>query len=209
MDQVMTSNGPLRARDWGSEGAKPKLVSKTGRSAVMQIASEPLVPPFGAFLAESSNDSSLSQRGRVERTTKEREQRGQFERKLNCHEWLTREQTARKRDERNDRDMQDAGRRLEEENATASEQSTESPEFSETSCVETVLREEERREQVVGSQRRDKKEEREMKEAGSWPQQGGITYSQQLHENYDNQISSCSSSAQSDIMTVEDMSFVQ
>ena len=48
-----------------------------------------------------------------------------------------------------------------------------------------------------------------MKEAGSWPQQGGITYSQQLHENYDNQISSCSSSAQSDIMTVEDMSFVQ
>ena len=157
MDQVMTSNGPLRARDWGSEGAKPKQVSKTGRPEVMQIASAPLVPPFGAFLAESSNDSSLSQRERVERTTKEREQRGQFKRKLNCHEWLTREQTARKRDERNDRDMQDAGRRSEEENATASEQSTESPVFSETSCVEAVLREEERREQVVGSQRRDKK----------------------------------------------------
>ena len=69
---------------------------------------------------------------------------------MTCQEWLTREQTARKRDERNDRDMQDAGRRSEEENAAASEQSTESPEFSETSFVQVVLKEEERREQVVG-----------------------------------------------------------
>ena len=38
---------------------------------------------------------------------------------MTCQEWLTREQTARKRDERNDRDMQDAGRRSEEENAAA------------------------------------------------------------------------------------------
>ena len=215
MDQVMTSNGPLGARDWEREGARPKQVSKKGRSEVMQIASESPVPPFDAFLAESSNDSSLSQGGRVERTSTEREQRGQFERKMTCQEWLTREQTARKRDERNDRDMQDAGRRSEEENAAASEQSTESPVFSETSFVELSLREEERREQVVGrsSEQRAregiKKQEREMKEAGSWPQQGGTTYSQQLHENYDNQSKSSSSSTQSDKITVEDMSFVQ
>ena len=164
------------------------------------------------FLAESSNDSSLSQGGRVERTSTEREQR---EQKMTCQEWLTREQTARKRDERNDRDMQDAGRRSEEENAAASEQSTESPEVSETSFVAVVLREEERREQVVGGSSEQrvgegiKREGREMKEAGSWPQQRGTTYSQQLHENYDNQSSSSSSSAQSDKITVEDMSFVQ
>ncbi|CAH3107439.1 unnamed protein product [Porites lobata] len=199
MDQVMTSNGPLGARDWEREGARPKQVSKKGRSEVMQIASESPVPPFDAFLAESSNDSSLSQGGRVERTSTEREQ----------------QQTARKRDERNDRDMQDAARRSEEENAAASEQSTESPVFSETSFVELSLREEERREQVVGrsSEQRAregiKKQEREMKEAGSWPQQGGTTYSQQLHENYDNQSKSSSSSTQSDKITVEDMSFVQ
>ena len=68
MDQVMTRNGPLGARDWEREGARPKQVSKKGRSEVMQIASESPVPPFDAFLAESSNDSSLSQGGRVERT---------------------------------------------------------------------------------------------------------------------------------------------
>ncbi|CAH3021483.1 unnamed protein product [Porites evermanni] len=205
MDQVMTSNGPLGARDWESEGARPKQVSKKGRSEVMQIASEPPVPPFGAFLAESSNDSSLPQGGRVERTSTE----------MTCQEWLTREQTARKRDEGNDRDMQDAGRRSEEENAGASEQSTESPKFSETSFVQVVLKEEERREQVVGGsseqrvRERIKREEREMKEAGSWPQQGGTTYSQQLQENYYNQSTSSSSSTQSDKITVEDMSFVQ
>ena len=215
MDQVMTRNGPLGNRDWEREGARPKQVSKKGRSEVMQIASESPVPPFDAFLAESSNDSSLSQGGRVQRTSTEREQRGQFERKMTCQEWLTREQTARKRDKRNDRDMQDAGRRSEEENAAASEQSTESPVFSETSFLELSLREEERREQVVGrsSEQRAregiKKQEREMKEAGSWPQQGGTTYSQQLHENYDNQSKSSSSSTQSDKITVEDMSFVQ
>ena len=205
MDQVMTSNGPLGARDWESEGARPKQVSKKGRSEVMQIASEPPVPPFGAFLAESSNDSSLPQGGRVERTSTE----------MTCQEWLTREQTARKRDEGDDRDMQDARRRSEEENAGASEQSTESPKFSETSFVQVVLKEEERREQVVGGsseqrvRERIKREEREMKEAGSWPQQGGTTYSQQLQENYYNQSTSSSSSTQSDKITVEDMSFVQ
>ena len=68
MDQVMTSNGPLGARDWESESAGPKQVSKKGRSEVVQIASEFPVKPFDAFLAESSNDSSLSQGGRVERT---------------------------------------------------------------------------------------------------------------------------------------------
>ena len=68
MDQVMTGNGPLGVRDCESEGAKPKQVSKKGRSEVVQIASEPPFSPFGAFLAESSNDSSLSQGGRVERT---------------------------------------------------------------------------------------------------------------------------------------------
>ena len=205
MDQVMTSNGPLGARDWESEGARPKQVSKKGRSEVMQMASEPPVPPFGAFLEESSNDSSLPQGGRVERTSTE----------MTCQEWLTREQTARKRDEGNDRDMQDAGRRSEEENAGASEQSTEGPKFSETSFVQVVLKEEERREQVVGGsseqrvRERIKREEREMKEAGSWPQQGGTTYSQQLQENYYNQSTSSSSTTQSDKITVEDMSFVQ
>ena len=205
MHQVMISNGPLGARDWESEAARPKQGSKKGRSEV----------PFGAFLAESSNDSSLSQGGRVERTSTEREQRGQFERKMTCQEWLTREQTARKRHERNDRDMQDAGRRSEEENAAASEQSTESPVFSETSFVEPSLREEETREQVIARSSEQtaregiKKQAREMKEAGSWPQQGGTTYSQQLHENYDNQSTSSSSSPQSDKITVEDMSFVQ
>ena len=77
------------------------------------------------------------------------------------------------------------------------------------------MREEERREQVVGGSSEQrvregiKREEREMEEAGSWPQQGGTIYSQQLHENYDNQSSSSSSGAQSDKITVEDMSFVQ
>ena len=75
--------------------------------------------------------------------------------------------------------------------------------FSETSFVELSLREEERREQVVGrsSEQRArgiKKQEREMKEAGSRPQQGGTTYSLQLHENYDNQSTSSLSSTQSD-----------
>ena len=49
-----------------------------------------------------------------------------------------------------------------------------------------------------------KKEEREMKKAGSWLQQGGTTYSQQLHGNYDNQSSSSSSSAQTHKITVDD-----
>ena len=96
-DQVMTSNGPLWARVWESEGTKPKQVSRKGRSEVAQIASEPPVPPFGAFSAESSNDSSLSPGGRVQRTSTETEQREQFKRKMTCQEWLTREQTARKR----------------------------------------------------------------------------------------------------------------
>ena len=81
--------------------------------------------------------------------------------------------------------------------------------------MELSLREEERREQVVGrsseqrARERIKKQEREIKEAESWPQEGGTTYSQQLHENYDNQSKSSSSSTQSDKITVEDMSFVQ
>ena len=51
---------------------------------------------------------------------------------------------------RNDREMQDAGRRSQVENPAASEQSTESSVFSEASLVELLPREEERREQVVG-----------------------------------------------------------
>ena len=35
MDQVMTSNGPLGFRAWESEGARPKQVSKKGRSEVV------------------------------------------------------------------------------------------------------------------------------------------------------------------------------
>ena len=212
LDAKVTGNRPLGTRDWEHEGAKPKQVRKQDRSEVVQLPSDPPAPQFDAFLVESSNDSSLSQGGRVERTSKEREQHGQFERKINWQEWL---QTARKRDERNDKEMQDAGRRSQEENAAASEQSTESPVFSEASLAELVPREEETREQVVGrsseQRARDgiKKEEREMKEAGSWPQQGGTTYSQQLLVNCDNQSSSSSSSTQADKITVEDMSFVQ
>lgn len=211
LDAKVTSNRPLGARDWEHEGTKPKQVRKQDRSEVVQLRSDPPAPQFGAFLLESSNDSSLSQGGRVERTSTEREQHGQFERKINWQEWL---QTARKRDERNDKEMQDAGRRS-QENAAASEQWTESPVFSEASLAELVPRKEETREQVVGrsSEQRAreeiKKEEREMKEAGSWPQQGGTTYSQQLLGNYDNQSSSSSSSTQADKITVEDMSFVQ
>lgn len=84
-------------------------------------------------------------------------------------------------DTRNDREMQDAGRRSQEENAAASEQSTESSVFSEASLVELLSREEEIREQVVGrssgqrAREGIKKEEREMREAGSWPQQGRTT----------------------------------
>ena len=211
VDAKVTGNRPLGARDWEHEGAKPKQVRKQARSEVVQLPSDPPVPQSGAFLVESSNDSSLSQGGRVERTSTEREQHGQFERKINWQECL---QTARKRDERNDREMQDAGRRSQEENAAASEQSTESSVFSEASLVELLPREEEIREQVVGrssgqrAREGIKKEEREMREAGSWPQQGGTTYSQQLHGNYDNQSSSSSSSTQSNKI-VEDTALLQ
>ena len=211
VDAKVTGNRPLEARDWEHEGAKPKQVRKQARSEVVQLPSDPPVPQSGAFLVESSNDSSLSQGGRVERTSTEREQRGQFERKINWQECL---QTARKRDERNDREMQDAGRRSQEENAAASEQSTESSVFSEASLVELLPREEDIREQVVGrssgqrAREGIKKEEREMREAGSWPQQGGTTYSQQLHGNYDNQSSSSSSSTQSNKI-VEDTALLQ
>ena len=51
MDQVMTSNGPLGARDWESESARPKQVSRKGRSEVARIASEFPVPPFYAFFS--------------------------------------------------------------------------------------------------------------------------------------------------------------
>ena len=211
VDAKVTGNRPLGARDWEHEGAKPKQVRKQARSEVVQLPSDPPVPQSGAFLVESSNDSSLSQGGRVERTSTEREQRGQFERKINWQECL---QTARKRDERNDREMQDAGRRSQEENAAASEQSTESSVFSEASLVELLPREEEIREQVVGrssgqrAREGRKKEEREMREAGSWPQQGRTTYSQQLHGNYDNQSSSSSSGTQSNKI-VEDTALLQ
>ena len=211
VDVKVTGNRPLGARDWEHEGAKPKQVRKQARSEVVQLPSDPPVPQSGAILVESSNDSSLSQGGRVERTSTEREQHGQFERKINWQECL---QTARKRDERNDREMQDAGRRSQEENAAASEQSTDSPVFSEASLVELLPREEETREQVVGrtsgqtAREGIKKEEREMREAGSWPQQGGTTYSQRLHGNYDNQSSSSSSSTQSNKI-VEDTALLQ
>ena len=211
VDAKVTGNRPLGARDWEHEGAKPKQVRKQARSEVVQLPSDPPVPQSGAFLVESSNDSSLSQGGRVERTSREREQHGQFKRKINWQECL---QTARKRDERNDREMQDAGRRSQEENAAASEQSTESSVFSEASLVELLPREEEIREQVVGrssgqrAREGIKKEEREMREAGSWPQQGRTTYSQQLHGNYDNQSSSSSSGTQSDKI-VEDTALLQ
>ena len=211
VDAKVTGNRPLGARDWEHEGAKPKQVRKQARSEVVQLPSDPPVPQSGAFLVESSNDSSLSQGGRVERTSREREQHGQFERKINWQECL---QTARKRDERNDREMQDAGRRSQEENPAASEQSTESSVFSEASLVELLPREEDIREQVVGrssgqrAREGIKKEEREMREAGSWPQQGRTTYSQQLHGNYDNQSSSSSSGTQSNKI-VEDTALLQ
>ena len=211
VDAKVIGNRPLGARDWEHEGAKPKQVRKQARSEVVQLPSDPPVPQSGAFLVESSNDSSLSQGGRVERTSREREQHGQFKRKINWQECL---QTARKRDERNDREMQDAGRRSQEENAAASEQSTESSVFSEASLVELLPREEEIREQVVGrssgqrAREGIKKEEREMREAGSWPQQGRTTYSQQLHGNYDNQSSSSSSGTQSNKI-VEDTALLQ
>ena len=211
VDAKVTGNRPLGARDWEHEGAKRKQVRKQARSEVVQLPSDPPVPQSGAFLVESSNDSSLSQGGLVERTSREREQHGQFERKINWQECL---QTARKRDERNDREMQDAGRRSQEENAAASEQSTESSVFSEASLVELLAREEEIREQVVGrssgqrAREGIKKEEREMREAGSWPQQGRTTYSQQLHGNYDNQSSSSSSGTQSNKI-VEDTALLQ
>ena len=211
VDAKVTGNRPLGARDWEHEGAKPKQVRKQARSEVVQLPSDPPVPQSGAFLVESSNDSSLSQGGRVERTSREREQHGQFERKINWQECL---QTAKKRDERDDREMQDAGRRSQEENAAASEQSTESSVFSEVSLVELLPREEEIREQVVGrssgqrAREGIKKEEREMREAGSWPQQGGTTCSQQLSENCDNQGALSSSSTQSNKI-VEDTALLQ
>ena len=211
VDAKLTGDRPLGARDWEHEGAKPKQVRKQARSEVVQLPSDSPVPQSGAFLVDSSNDSSLSQGGRVERTSTEREQHGQFERKINWQECL---QTVRKRDERNDREMQDAGRRSQEENTASSEQSTESPAFSEASLVEPLPREEETREQVVGrssGQRASegiKKEEREMREAGSWPQQGVTTYSQPLQGNCDNQSSSSSSSAQSNKI-VEDTALLK
>ena len=105
LEKKVTSNRPLGARDWVSEGAKPKQVSKKSRSVVVHIASEPPDPRFGASSVDSSNDSSLSQGRRVERTSRERNQRGQFERKINRQEWKIREHRAAKRGVRREKKM--------------------------------------------------------------------------------------------------------
>ena len=118
----MTGNRSLGARDWESEGAKPKQVSKKGRSEVVKIASELPDPRFRASSVDSSNGSSLSQGRRVERTSTEREQRGQFERKIDCQEWLIREQRAGKRGVRKEKKMQEAQNRSQDEDAACSQQ---------------------------------------------------------------------------------------
>ena len=216
LEEKVTGDRSLGARDWESEGAKPKQVSKKGRSEVVKIASEPPDPRFGASSVDSSNDSSLSQEKYVERTSIEREQRGQFERKINCQKWMIRrEQRAGKRGKKKERKMQESKRTSQEGNADAdSEQSTESAVFAGTSLVEPLLRKDEKRDQFVArnSERRAKettgKEERVVCEAGSWPQQGGTTCSQQLSENCDNQGALSSSSTQSNKI-VEDTALLQ
>ena len=216
LEEKVTGDRSLGARDWESEGAKPKQVSKKGRSEVVKIASEPPGPRFGASSVDSSNDSSLSQEKYVERTSIEREQRGQFERKINCQKWMIRrEQGAGKRGKKKERKMQESKRTSQEGNADAdSEQSTESAVFAGTSLVEALLRKDEKRDQFVArnSERRAKettrKEERVVCEAGSWPQQGGTTCSQQLSENCDNQGALSSSSTQSNKI-VEDTALLQ
>ena len=216
LEEKVTGDRSLGARDWESEGAKPKQVSKKGRSEVVKIASEPPGPRFGASSVDSSNDSSLSQEKYVERTSIEREQRGQFERKINCQKWMIRrEQGAGKRGKKKERKMQESKRTSQEGNADAdSEQSTESAVFAGTSLVEPLLRKDEKRDQFVArnSERRAKettrKEERVVCEAGSWPQQGGTTCSQQLSENCDNQGALSSSSTQSNKI-VEDTALLQ
>ena len=111
------------ARDWESAGAKPKQVSKEGLLEVEQIPSEPPVPQFGASSVDSSHDSSLSQEKHVERTSSEREQRGQFERKINCQKWMIRgEQGAGRRGKKKERKMQEAQSRSQQENAACSQQ---------------------------------------------------------------------------------------
>ena len=175
LEEKVTGDRSLGARDWESEGAKPKQVSKKGRSEVVKIASEPPDPRFGASSVDSSNDSSLSQEKYVERTSIEREQRGQFERKINCQKWMIRrEQGAGKRGKKKERKMQESKRTSQEGNADAdSEQSTESAVFAGTSLVESLLRKDEKRDQFVArnSERRAKettrKEERVVCEAGS------------------------------------------
>ena len=122
LEEKVTGNRPLGARDWVSEGAKPKQVGKKGRSEVVKIASEPPDPRFGASSVDSSNDISLSQGRRVERTSTESEQRGQFERKINCQEWKIREQRAAKRGVRREKKMQEAQNRSQDENAACSQQ---------------------------------------------------------------------------------------
>ena len=122
LEKKVTSNRPLGARDWVSEGDKPKQVSKKSRSVVVHIASEPPDPRFGASSVDSSNDSSLSQGRRVERTSRERNQRGQFERKINRQEWKIREQRAAKRGVRREKKMQEAQNRSQDENAACSQQ---------------------------------------------------------------------------------------
>ena len=216
LEEKVTGDRSLGARDWESEGAKPKQVSKKGRSEVVKIASEPPDPRFGASSVDSSNDSSLSQEKYVERTSIEREQRGQFERKINCQKWMIRrEQGAGKRGKKKERKMQESKRTSQEGNADAdSEQSTESAVFAGTSLVEPLLRKDEKRDRFVerNSERRAKettrKEERVVCEAGSWPQQGGTTCSQQLSENCDNQGALSSSSTQSNKI-VEDTALLQ
>ena len=105
LEKKVTSNRPLGARDWVSEGAKPKQVSKKSRSVLVHIGREPPDPRFGASSVDSSNDSSLSQGRRVERTSRERNQRGQFERKINRQEWKIREHRAAKRGVRREKKM--------------------------------------------------------------------------------------------------------
>ena len=80
--------------------------------------------------------------------------------------------------------------------------------------VTPLLREEAKRDQFVArnSERRAKertrKQEKVVRKAGSWPQQGGTTCSQQLRENYDNQGALSSSIIQSNKI-VEDTALLQ
>ena len=121
LEEKVASNRPLGARDWVSEGAKPKQVSNKSRPEVVKIASESPDPRLGASSVDSSNDSSLSQGRRVERTSRGRDQRGQFERKINCQEWKIREQRAAKSGVRREKKMQEAQNRSQDESAACSQ----------------------------------------------------------------------------------------